>query len=318
MTKHTIKLNKNEKRLDIFLANYLSLSRNKTSFLILNSYVKVNKLIVIKNNFSLKAGDIVEVNYDSKVFLEEKVELKPYEFPLNIIYEDDDLIIIDKPKDLITHPTSHNKTTTLLNAVLHHVNKEKYEKLNCKNNIYMVHRLDKDTTGLIVIAKNFFTMSNLQEQIKNRDMKRFYLAIVNYPFNETTGTIDAPIGRLKGDNTIRFSVINAKNPKKSITKFYVLDQNSRYALIKCELLTGRTHQIRVHMSFIEHWILNDPIYGIKSQKLEKHNQYLHAYQLEFTHPKTGKKLFFQAPITKEFKLKLNTLNLSINKSIEYV
>ena len=308
MNIYEFNVNQIEKRLDVFLSKCLNLSRAKTSFLILNSCVKVNKLIILKNNYSLKCNDLVEVNYDEQIFIKEKTDLEPYNLKLNLFYEDDDLLVINKPKNLIAHPTAHNKTTTLLNAIIHYLKTK---------NVYMVHRLDKDTTGLILVAKNFFTMTKLQEQIKTREMKRFYLAIVNYPFHEIMGTIDAPIGRIKNSDAIKFSVINVKNPKKSITKFYVLDQNDRYALIKCELLTGRTHQIRVHMEFIEHWILNDPLYGIKGQKLEKHNQYLHAYQLEFSHPRTNKKLFFECPISDQFKMKLTELNLNLEKTINY-
>ncbi|WP_027124032.1 RluA family pseudouridine synthase [Mycoplasmoides pirum] len=310
----------NEKRLDVFLSKHLNLSRTKVSFLILNSCVKINNKIILKNNIPLKVNDLVEAKFNSNIFQSTTNELKPYNLKLDVVYEDEDLIIINKPKNLITHPTTHNNETTLVNALINHLNKFSSKKEN--NHIYMVHRLDKNTTGLIIAAKNFKALSNLQEQIKSREMKRFYLAIVNYPFNELMGTIDAPIGRINGSDSIKFTVINAKNPKKSITKFYVLDQTNRYALIKCELLTGRTHQIRVHMSFIEHWILNDPLYGIKGQNLNnEYNQYLHAYQLEFIHPTLNKKLFFECNLDQEFNKKLKELNLSIDKSIndiEYI
>lgn len=301
----------NKTRLDVFLTDVLDLSRTKTSYLILNNFVKVNGALVNKNNLILKVGDLIEVDYDDNLFNIKKSEIIPQKMNLQIVYEDDDLIVVNKPKNLITHPTAHEKENTLSNGLLYHIN----AKVNSDKNIFMVHRLDKDTTGLIVAAKNLETLNALQEQIKSREMKRFYLAIVNHPFAETMGTIDAPIGRTK-DESISFTVVGAKNAKKSITKFYVLDQSNRYALVKCELQTGRTHQIRVHMEFIEHWILNDPLYGIRGEQPTEYKQFLHAYQLEFTHPRTKNKIFLECKIDDIFNAKLNELGLQIEKRID--
>lgn len=296
-----------EKRLDLFLAKLLMLSRTKISFLILNGFVSVNNEICKKNNFPLKPKDKVDVNYDEDFFLKPKKEILPYKMDLDILYEDDYLIVCNKPKGIITHPTIHNEKNTLVNGLLYHTKN--------KSKIFMVHRLDRDTSGLIIAAKDFKILNLMQDQLRSKEIKRFYLALVNFPFNELMGTIDAPIGHV-GNENLKFGVINAKNPKKSITKFYVLDQNSRYALLKCELLTGRTHQIRVHMEFIEHWIVNDPLYGIKGEIRTNYKQFLHAYQLEFKHPINNKKIFLQCDLDETFKNKLKSLNLKIDKSLE--
>lgn len=307
MYSHSFIVDENEKRLDIFLTKILMLSRTKISFLILNGYVKINNEICKKNNFALKAKDKIDINYDEEIFLKTKKEILPYKMDLDILYEDDYLIVCNKPKGIITHPTIHNEKNTLVNGLLYHIKN--------KGKIFMAHRLDRDTSGLIIAAKDFKILGLLQDQLRTREIKRFYLALVNFPFNELMGTIDAPIGHV-GNENLKFGVINAKNPKKSITKFYVLDQNSRYALIKCELLTGRTHQIRVHMEFIEHWIVNDHLYGIKGESRTNYKQFLHAYQLEFKHPVNGKKIFLQCNLDQTFKNKLKSLNLKIDKSLE--
>lgn len=309
MYSHSFIVDENEKRLDIFLTKILMLSRTKISFLILNGYVKINNEICKKNNFALKAKDKIDINYDEEIFLKTKKEILPYKMDLDILYEDDYLIVCNKPKGIITHPTIHNEKNTLVNGLLYHIKN--------KGKIFMVHRLDRDTSGLIIAAKDFKILGLLQDQLRTREIKRFYLALVNFPFNELMGTIDAPIGHV-GNENLKFGVINAKNPKKSITKFYVLDQNLRYALIKCELLTGRTHQIRVHMEFIEHWIVNDHLYGIKGESRTNYKQFLHAYQLEFKHPVNEKKIFLQCDLDQTFKNKLKSLNLKIDKSLEKI
>lgn len=311
--QYKFSVKEDKKRIDIFLSQILNISRTKVSILILNNCVTINGKTCFKNNLLLKTNDIVELNYDDEIFLFKKSEILPYKIKLNIIYEDNDLIIVNKQKNLITHPTTHIKDITLANGLLYHINKNNKNKI--QKPIFMVHRLDRDTTGLIVAAKNLKTLNALQNQIKTKEMKRFYIALVNNPFKEKIGTIDAPIGRTKNKNNIEFTVINAKNPKKSMTKFYVLDQNDKYALIKCELLTGRTHQIRVHMKFIEHCIVNDPMYGINNKKITDYKQYLHAYQLEFTHPTTKKKVFFECKLDKQFQNKINELKLSIEKPL---
>ncbi|WP_350267115.1 RluA family pseudouridine synthase [Mycoplasmoides gallisepticum] len=307
MPKHTFVNNDSEKiRLDIFLTYNLNLSRNKTSFLILNDLVKVNKKLVNKNNFVLKVGDVVELQYEESIFNKVSNEILPFNNKLDIIYEDDDLIIVNKPTNMLSHPTTHNEPDTLLNCLMYH---------NKKQKVYLAHRLDKDTTGLIVATKNFKALEKIQEQITKRTMKRYYLAIVHYPFNELRAVIDAPIGYLK-DHDLKFGVENTKNPKNAITKIYVLDQNKKYALIKCELLTGRTHQIRVHMDFIKHNIVNDPLYGVKGEQRTDYKQFLHAYQLELTHPTTNVPLFFEVKPDEVFMKKLFDVHLDLNQELK--
>lgn len=313
ISSHNFVTNNPEKRLDIFLTNQLGLSRTKVSYLIFKGCVKVNGQIVSKNNLPLKIASKVEIEYDLNTFDLQKKEILPKQIPLDIIYEDDAMIVVNKQKNLIVHPTTHGEQNTLVNGLLYYLqHSSKFKKVE---KVYMVHRLDRDTTGLVIAAKNYEILTKLQKQLQVHEIKRFYLAIVNYPFNELMGTIDAPLGHAKGDN-IKFCVVNAKNPKKAITKFYILDQTTRYALIKCELLTGRTHQIRAHLEFINHPILGDPMYQLKGEIENSYKQFLHAYQLELTHPVTNQKIFLEAPIDSIFNEKLNELNLKLFKSLE--
>ncbi|MDC4163526.1 RluA family pseudouridine synthase [Mycoplasma sp. T363T] len=307
MIKHRF-LNENTSkiRLDVFLTYHLNLSRNKTSYLIVNDLVKVNKKPVNKNNFILKEGDVIELEYDEAIFNKSKDEILPFKKKLDIVFEDDDLLIVNKPTNMLSHPTTHNEPDTLLNCLMHH---------NKKQKVYLAHRLDKDTTGLIVATKNFEALQKIQEQIVKRTMKRYYLAIVHYPFNELRATINAPIGYLK-DHDLKFGVENTKNPKDAITKIYVINQNKKYALIKCELLTGRTHQIRVHMDFIKHNIVNDPLYGVKGEQRTDYKQFLHAYQLELTHPSSGVPLFFEVAPDEVFMKKLFDVHLDLNQDLK--
>ncbi|WP_027119513.1 RluA family pseudouridine synthase [[Mycoplasma] testudinis] len=313
MSSHNFILNEPIKRLDVYLTNQLNLSRTKVSYLILNGHVKVNGTVVLKNNLPIKANNKIEVNYDPSIFNTQKEAIVPTSMELDIVYEDEYLAVVNKQKDLIIHPTTHGEKNTLVNGLLHHfLNNEKYPKAE---KVFMVHRLDRDTTGLVIAAKNYEVLQKLQQQLQVREVKRFYLAIVNFPFNELMGTIDAPLGHM-GDDNLKFCVVNAKNPKRAITKFYVLDQNAKHALIKCELLTGRTHQIRAHLEFINHPILGDIMYGLKGELKDPYKQYLHAYQLEFNHPITKKKIFLEAPLDQTFQDKLHELNLTIFKSLE--
>ncbi|QZX49310.1 RluA family pseudouridine synthase [Mycoplasma sp. E35C] len=307
MPKHKFINEDHEKiRLDVFLTYRLNLSRNKTSYLIVNDLVKVNNKLINKNNFVLKISDVIDVEYDESVFNKTKEEILPFKKELNIVYEDDDLIIVNKPTNMLSHPTTHNEPDTLLNCLMYH---------NNNNKVYLAHRLDKDTTGLIVATKNFKALEKIQAQISKRTMKRYYLAIVHYPFNELHATINAPIGYLK-DHDLKFGVENTKNPKDAITKFYVINQNKKYALIKCELLTGRTHQIRVHMDFIKHNIVNDPLYGIKGEQRTDYKQFLHAYQLELTHPTKNIPLFFEVQPDEVFMKKLFDVHLDLHQELK--
>lgn len=294
-------------RLDVFVATQLQISRTKAAFLILNGHVFVNNKPINKNNFILKVEDAVSVQLPPDVFDEALKPITPQEMPLTVVYEDEAIIVVNKPSGLIAHPTPHQQLNTLANGLAY--------RARPGQKIWLVHRLDKDTSGLLVAAKNQIALEALQQQIKTRTMKRFYLAIVHHPFGELMGTIDAPIGHLR-DESIRFTVINARNPKPALTKFYVLDQNANCALIKCELQTGRTHQIRVHLAFITHPVYNDPLYGLKGEQADSYGQFLHATQLEFNHPLTHQKIFLECAPEQRFIETMHQLGLHPQRAID--
>lgn len=281
-------------RIDLYLSEKLVKSRSQIQKLIKANRVFVNGEVV-KANYNVILNDVITINEELQ---EEK--LVAQDIPLNIVYEDDYLIVINKASGMVTHPGAGNFTNTLVNALLH---KLSFEEENLRPGI--VHRLDKDTSGLLVVAKDVNTLNLLVKLFKKRLVKRKYKAIVLGNFNHSTGTIDAPIGR---DSVNRLKMaVTAVNSKEATTHFKVLEQYNEYSLLELELETGRTHQIRVHLQYIDHPVYNDPLYSNK-KSINDYGQYLHSYYLSFEHPITNKQLEFIVDPDETFTLFLNNLN----------
>lgn len=281
-------------RIDSYLAQKLELSRSKIQKLIKEDLVTVNDKTV-NANYLVKQNDKIEIkdelNYD--------INIEPENIPLNIVYEDDDLLIINKESGMVVHPAPGHYNGTLVNALLYRFNLKSGEK----NRPGIVHRLDKDTSGLMLVAKNEFTHEKLAEMISKKEVERKYLAIVDGLIKHETGTIDAPIGR---DATDRQKMaVTDVNAKDSVTHFKVLERFNNNTLIECILETGRTHQIRVHLAYIGYPVNNDPAYG--RGKATEFGQMLHSKSIKLIHPRTGKELFFEVEPPQEFKEKLDKL-----------
>ncbi len=280
-----------KQRLDRYIQDVVlqSESRSHIQGLIKNGHITVNNQNV-KTGYALKTGDVVSVEEVEPTSL----NLEPVDLNLDIVYEDDDLLVINKPSGLVVHPASSYHEPTLVHGLLHQI-----DNLSGINGVVrpgIVHRIDKDTSGLLVVAKNDKTHLALSEALKTHDIKRRYLAIVYHAFKETTGRVVAPIAR-NPKNRLKMSVI--ENGKHAVTHFKVLLNFDDYALISCELETGRTHQIRVHMAYIGHPIIGDPLYGPK-ETIGESGQYLHATELSFIHPTKKEYMTFRVDIPDAF------------------
>ena len=278
-------------RIDTYLSNKLDISRSKIQKLIDEEKVLVNGK-VIKSNYKTKLDDEIEIDDE----LDFDVSVEPVDIPLDIIYEDEYLMIINKPSGLVVHPAPGHYDDTLVNGLLYYLNKDKTKNIRPG----IVHRLDKDTSGLMVVAKDEKTMEVLSEMISKKEVERKYLAIVDGVIKENSATIDAPIGR-DPNNRQKMSI----NPqgKNAITHIKVIERFKNNTFIECLLDTGRTHQIRVHLSYINHKITNDPVYS----EGDEFGQMLHSYSIKFIHPITKKELYFEQDPPKEFKNLLNKL-----------
>ncbi len=253
-----------------------------------SGYIKVNNKN-IKNNYLIKTNDIININTPE----ESKKEIKAENIKLNIIYEDNDLLIINKPSGMVVHPGAGNYSGTLVNAILHYCGKDNLSQLN-NDDIRpgIVHRLDKYTSGLLLIAKNNYTHMHVANQLKERSLLRKYIAIVYGGFKNTSATINAPIIRHKVDR--KRMTIATIGGREAITHFEVIEDLRDFSYIQCRLQTGRTHQIRVHMKYIGHPIVGDLIYGPKKDKFNLPGYALHANKIGFIHPRNKKYLEFNA------------------------
>ena len=283
MARLEIKVNEEDKglRIDSFLADSSDLSRSQIQKLIEEGRVLVNNETTV-SRYKVNRGDFITAEYLEQT----PTDIKPKDIALDIVYEDEDLIVINKPKGLVVHPAAGNYDNTLVNALLYHC-----KELSDINGYYrpgIVHRIDKDTSGLLVCAKNNAAHAALSAQLQDKTCFRKYYAIVNGIIDNNEGIINAPIGRSSKDR--QKMEVTDKNSKEAITEFKVLQRLSSTCLVECELKTGRTHQIRVHMAFIKHPVLNDPKYSKKT--IDETGQYLHAYYLSFIHPKTNKRMEF--------------------------
>ena len=281
-------------RIDRYLASELDISRSKIQKLIEEEKVFVNGKVV-PSSYAVKIDDKIEVQDD----LDYNIKVEAEDIPIDIVYEDDDLLIINKESGMVVHPAPGHYHGTLVNALLYLYPLNSGEK----ERPGIVHRLDKDTSGLMVVAKNEWTHEKLSEMISTKLVERKYLAIVKGVIKHDTGEIDAPIGR-DSHNRQKMAVTDVHG-KDAITHFKVLEKLNNSTYIECKLDTGRTHQIRVHMAYIGHPVLNDPLYG--RGNCSEFGQMLHSYSIRFNHPRTNKELFFIVDPPKEFQEKLEEL-----------
>jgi len=287
-------------RLDAFLAEQVEqLSRSAVKNLINEGQVLVNGAKQ-KASYHVREGDEISIEIPEPQVL----ELKPRDIPLEIIYQDEDLAVINKPKGLVVHPAHGNWDYTMVNALLYHI--KDLSGINGQIRPGIVHRLDKDTSGVMVVAKNDVAHRSLAAQIKEHSIKREYIALVHGTIKENLGTIDAPIGRSKVDRK-KMAVIADGRP--AVSNYQVLERYHNYTLVKVELLTGRTHQIRVHFAYIKHPVVGDPLYGSGKKHFNMDSQALHAHLLGFNHPRTGKYLEFTSPLPQYFQDILVSLRL---------
>ena len=281
-------------------------SRSQIQNLIIQGQIKVNSMYV-KPSYILKNGDKINL-YPIET---KELKIDAENIPLDIIHEDDYLIVISKPANMIVHPTGRICSKTLVNAVLFHC-KGSLSGINGTIRPGIVHRLDKNTTGLIVIAKNDTAHLSLSKQIADRKVTKKYLALVRGEVEENFGTIDAPIGR-SIKNRKKMAVIE-QNSKEAISHFRVIKRFSNYTLLEVTILTGRTHQIRVHLAYIGFPVVGDPDYGHKRKELDISRQALHAYILGFNHPFSKKYVEFKAPLPKDMKDLIESLKEKKNQS----
>ncbi|KYC64746.1 RluA family pseudouridine synthase [Heyndrickxia coagulans] len=250
-----------------------------------------------KANYRCQAGDLVEIEVPEP----ELPDIEPEDLHLDIYYEDADVLVVNKPKGMVVHPSNGHFTGTLVNGLMYHC-----KDLSGINGVLrpgIVHRIDKDTSGLLMVAKNDYAHEKLAAQLSEKTVTRKYFALVHGNIPHESGTIDAPIGRDPADRQ-RMAVVD--NGKDAVTHFHVLERFDRYTFIECRLETGRTHQIRVHMKYIGHPLAGDPKYGPK-KTIDFGGQALHAGVLGFCHPRTGETLTFEAPLPDDFAHLLNTM-----------
>ena len=278
-------------RIDKYLMDKLDVSRSKIQKLIDNDNILVNDKKV-KSSYILKSDDIINVNMD----MDDEVHIVPEDIPIDIVYEDEYLLVVNKPSGMVVHPAPGNYSNTLVNALMYHCNK--LSGVNGSIRPGIVHRIDADTSGLLLVAKNDLVHNDLAKQIKEKTVKREYIALVHGIINEDSATIDAPIGR--DVNNRKKMAVTADNSKDAVTHIFVLERLNNATLIKCVLETGRTHQIRVHLNYINHPIVNDPVYGLKKQENSSFGQMLHAKTIGFIHPITKEYLEFSSEVPQEF------------------
>jgi 23S rRNA pseudouridine1911/1915/1917 synthase len=291
MEKHcfTADIEHEDQRIDRYLTEMLpEQSRSFFQKLIRDGFVMVNHIIV-KVNYRLKTGDIIEIDIPDAV----PTEIVPENIPLDILYEDDDLLIVNKPKGMVVHPAVGHSTGTLVNAIMYHC-QGNLSGINGEIRPGIVHRIDKDTTGSLIICKNDEAHRNIAEQIKEHSVTRRYVGVVAGTFSEESGTVEGAIGRHPNDR--KRMTINEKNGKPAVTHYRVLQTLKGASFMEFELETGRTHQIRVHMASISHPLLGDTVYGNSKNPYKLQGQALHARTIGFIHPTTGEYIEVSAPI----------------------
>ncbi len=299
MQKFRVETSDENMRLDNYLSLKSDISRSKIQSLIKDGNILVNDKSE-KSSYKVKIDDEITLEY-----VETENHLEPEKMDLNIVYEDNDILVINKPNGLVVHPAPGNYNHTLANALTYY--SDTLSDINGEFRPGIVHRIDAYTTGLLVIAKNNKAHEFLASELASKSIKRTYEALVWGIIKEDTGTIDAPIGRDPKDRKKMAVVANGKN---AITNFKVLERYKRTTLLEIELETGRTHQIRVHMNYINHPIVNDPVYG-NYPKIDETGQVLHAKKLELIHPTTKEKMVFNAELPIEFKNILEKFKMEV-------
>ncbi len=285
-------------RIDKYLSDNTEYSREFIQKLIDNDLILVNDKKV-KPSYKVEIDDKIIVNNED---FKEDWEIVPTKMDLNIVYEDNDIIVIDKPSGLVVHPGSGNYTNTLVNGLMDYT--KNLSNINGDIRPGIVHRIDKDTSGLLLIAKSNKAHEILADDFKEKRIKREYIALLNGVFKQGSATIDAPIGR---DKKYRERMtVTAENSKNAVTHMKVLKRYNKYTLVSCILETGRTHQIRVHMAYIGYPVHNDPVYA--KGEATSFGQFLHSYKMKFIHPLTKKEMEFIAPLPEEFEEFLKTID----------
>ena len=292
----------NNIRIDKYLMEELEISRSKVQRMIDNGFILVNGKEV-KSSYTLKLDDEIFIDEEYT----EDVDIVPENIDLDIVYEDDYLLVVNKRSGMVVHPAAGNYSGTLVNALMYHCNNN-LSSINGSIRPGIVHRIDKDTSGLLVVAKNDEIHVDLAKQISEKTVTRKYIALVSGVINEDTATIDAPIGR--DVNNRKKQAVTDVNSKEAITHFRVLERFNDATLIECKLETGRTHQIRVHLDYIGHPLVNDPLYGRKKLDNVEFGQMLHAKTLGFVHPKTREYLEFTVDVPDLFKRILNNYRIN--------
>jgi len=277
-------------RADVFLAAKLGVSRSNMQKLLEDGRVKRGEKIT-KANYKVRAGEMFVVNIPEP----EPIEAVPENIPLDIIYEDDDVVVLNKARGMVVHPAPGNYTGTLVNALLYHCSN--LSGINSAIRPGIVHRLDKDTSGIMIVAKNDAAHISLSQQIQSKTAVRTYLAVVRGNIKTDSGTIETQIARDKTDRK-KMAVVK-EGGRDAITDYEVLERFGKYTLVRCKLRTGRTHQIRVHMEYLGYPLVGDPKYSPMKTPFGIKGQALHSHTLEFTHPRTGERMKFEAPLPED-------------------
>lgn len=277
-------------RADVFLAAKLRVSRSNMQKLLEDGRVKRGEKI-IKANYKVRAGEMFVVDIPEP----EPIEAVPENIPLDIIYEDDDVVVLNKARGMVVHPAPGNYTSTLVNALLYHCSN--LSGINSAIRPGIVHRLDKDTSGIMIVAKNDAAHISLSQQIQSKTAVRTYLAVVRGNIKTDSGTIETQIARDKTDRK-KMAVVK-EGGRDAITDYEVLERFGKYTLVRCKLRTGRTHQIRVHMEYLGYPLVGDPKYSPMKTPFGIKGQALHSHTLEFTHPRTGERMKFEAPLPED-------------------
>ena len=289
-------------RLDVFLAEKLELTRSAVQKLLEQGAVTCGGAPVKKN-----AKTVSGAVYDVTLPEVKEVAIEAQDIPLDVVFEDADVLVVNKPKGLVVHPAAGHEDGTLVNALLHHCG-DSLSGINGEKRPGIVHRIDMDTSGLLIVAKNDFAHQSLSDQLKDHSLRRTYECIVRGGFKEDSGTVDAPIGRHPVDR--KRMAVTEKNSREAVTHWEVVERYGQYTHLRCRLETGRTHQIRVHMAYINHPIAGDPLYGVKKPELGLSSQCLHARELIFVHPRTGEQLTVSCELPEEFRNALEILKKS--------
>lgn len=288
-------------RLDAFISSQLSYSRNKISRVIADGHCTVNHNIIIKPGYKLSSGDYVQIVFP---YVQPHIDSLPQDIPLDIIYQDEHLLAVNKVAGMVVHPAAGNEEGTLVNALLYHV--KNLSGINGVSRPGILHRLDKDTSGILLVAKNDESHTQISQQIQNRNIDKFYLAIVLGTMKEKSGKIIKPIARHKTD---RKKMAITEDGKYAETLWQVLAEVNNTSLLLIKIITGRTHQIRVHFSSISRPVIGDIIYN-KQEKLKNTRLLLHAYKICFEHPTTHERMELHADLPKDFLIDANKIGYS--------